>query len=356
MNESLTRREAQRRADRIRAFREELADLERERALQLSDDQRSRLEGHLQDVLSRLARDFDVDTTDSLRRISWGMRIASTLGGLALCAALILFFNRIWGLMTTPLQVSVLVLAPMLALAATEFSFRHEKTPYYSFLLSLVAIAAFILNLNAVGMIFNLAPTPHALLLWGVFALLVAYRYGFRLPLLAGLALLIGYAAAGIMVWNGWYWQDFARRPETVLAGAAAVFAIPALLPHRALPAFAPVFRFVGMAAMFLAVLILSTAKGFSGLPMDMEHARVLYQVLGLTAAAGAAALGVRRSLPELVNLGSLFFVVFLYIRLYDWWWDWMPKYLFCLILGLLSLALLALFARIRARVSRRTP
>jgi hypothetical protein len=54
------------------------------------------------------------------------------------------------------------------------------------------------------------------------------------------------------------------------------------------------------------------------------------------------------------VNLGSLCFVVFLYIRLNDWWWDWMPKYLFCLILGLLSLGLLALFARIRARASRR--
>jgi len=284
------------------------------------------------------------------------MRIASTLGGLALCAALVLFFNRIWGLLNTPLQVSVLVLAPLLALAATEFAFRRERTPYYAYLLSLVAIAAFILNLNALGMVFNLAPSPHALLLWGVFALLIAYRYGFRLPLFGGLGLLIGYAAAGLTVWNGWYWQDFARRPETVLAGAAAVFALPTLLPHRALPAFPAVFRSVGMAALFLAVLILSAAKGSSALPMNMEHTRVLYQILGLAGAATAAAAGVRRSFPELVNLGSLCFVVFLYIRLYDWWWDWMPKYLFCLILGLLSLALLALFARIRARVSRRTP
>ncbi len=310
MEESLTRRQAQRRADRIRSFREELDQLEQEQVLSLSDDQRNRLEEHLRTTLARLAREFDVDTTDSLRRISWGMRIAATLGGLALCAALVLFFNRIWGLMGTPVQVSVLALTPLLAVAATEFAFRKEKTPYYASLLSIVAVAAFVLNLSALGSIFNMAASPHSLLLWGVFTLLLGYRYAFRLPLLGGLVFLLGYSAMLTMVWNGWYWLDFARRPESILAGAVAVAAVPVLLPHRSFPAFPAVFRSVGTAVIFLALLLLSTVKGSSGLPFDPERVRVLYQVLGLVGTVGAVTVGVRRSLRELVNLGSLFFTV----------------------------------------------
>ena len=35
------------------------------------------------------------------------------------------------------------------------------------------------------------------------------------------------------------------------------------------------------------------------------------------------------------VNTGVVFFVIFLYTKFYDWWWDLLPKYLFFLILGL---------------------
>ena len=48
----LARRKAQQRADRIRVFREELAELERERALSLMPEQRSRLDVHLEHLLS----------------------------------------------------------------------------------------------------------------------------------------------------------------------------------------------------------------------------------------------------------------------------------------------------------------
>ena len=69
---------AQLRADRIRAFREELAELEREGALTLDAGQRATLDSHLQRTLAALAERFDVDTTESQKQISWGMRIAST--------------------------------------------------------------------------------------------------------------------------------------------------------------------------------------------------------------------------------------------------------------------------------------
>ena len=92
MNDITSKREAQQRVDRIRAFRQELARLEREKVLTLSGEQRQGLEASLDQELEALAQRFDVDVTESHKQISWGMRIASTIGGLALCAAVFLFF------------------------------------------------------------------------------------------------------------------------------------------------------------------------------------------------------------------------------------------------------------------------
>ena len=67
----------QERADRLRTFQRELAELEREGALELTLEQRSRLDAHIERTLSGLASQFDVDTSESQRQISWGMKIAS---------------------------------------------------------------------------------------------------------------------------------------------------------------------------------------------------------------------------------------------------------------------------------------
>ncbi len=49
-----------------------------------------------------------------------------------------------------------------------------------------------------------------------------------------------------------------------------------------------------------------------------------------------------------MVRTGITFFVVFLYTKLFDWWWDAMPKYLFFLVLGLTAVLLLLVFRRLR--------
>jgi hypothetical protein len=68
--------------------------------------------------------------------------------------------------------------------------------------------------------------------------------------------------------------------------------------------------------------------------------------------AGGAAAIwfGTRRNWKETVNLGAAAFLIFLYIRLAEWWWDWMPKYLFFLLVGLISVGLLLAFRFVRGR------
>ena len=352
VEESVDKRRAQQRADRIRAFREELTELEREGALTLDAAQRAGLETHLQRTLAAMAEQFDVDTTESQKQISWGMRIASTLGGLALCAALVLFFLRFWGFLSIPVQVALLAVTPLLLLGATELAARRERTLYYASLLSVVAFGAFVLNLNALGSIFNLTPSRGALFVWGTFALLVAYTYLLRLPLAAGLVCLLCYLAASFSAWWSGHWLSFPEKPENFLLGGIALIAVPALPLHRRYSEFDWLYRTFGLLTVFLAILVLSEAGATSYLPLRNSTIEAMYQVAGFAAAGVASWRGIRARRAHVANLGAAFFTLLLYLRFYHWWWDWMPGYLFFLIIGLISIGLLALFRRLRVRVA----
>ena len=343
------KRDAQRRADRIRAFREELRQLRGEGALELTPEQQARLDAHLDETLADLAARFDIDVTDSEKRIAWGMRIASTIAGLALCAAVVLFFNRIWGGLAIPVQVAVLIGAPLACLAAMEWTSRRERTLYYTGLLGMVAFASAVLNLSALGGIFNLRGGPNAFLVWAVFGLALAYAYRLRLLLAAGLVCAILFGAMTLLTLSGLYWGAIDNRLETLIAAGAVVAAAPAVL--RGSDDFAWVYRMVGLFAVFLAVLVVSLNGELTFLPLAARNVEILYQVAGLAAAALVMWWGVARGIPGVVNLAAGFFALYLYIRLYRWWWDWMPKYLFFLIIALISLALLYGFQRLRRHV-----
>jgi len=72
-----------------------------------------------------------------------------------------------------------------------------------------------------------------------------------------------------------------------------------------------------------------------------------IYQVLGFTGSAAVIWLGMRRSWPEVANTGMVFFVIFLYTKFFDWWWDVMPKYLFFLVVGLTAILFLVVLRRL---------
>jgi hypothetical protein len=345
------KREAQQRADRIRAFREELAELEREGALTLDAAQRAALESHLKSTLAALAERFDIDASESQKQVSWGMRIASTLGGLALCAALVLFFLRFWGLFGTPAQVALLVVTPLALLAATELTARRERTLYYAALLSLAAFGSFVLNLNVLGSIFNMTPGAGAFLAWGTFALLLAYSYGLRLPLAAGLFCLVCWEAGNFASWLGWSWTSFPEKPETFLFGGLIAVAAAAAGFQRRFAGFAWVYRVMGLIAIFIAILVLSEAGATSLLPWRESVVEPIYQVVGFCAAGLTAWMGIRAHLAGVANMGAAFFVLLLYLRFYHWWWSWMPGYLFFLILSLVAIGLLVLFQKLRTRI-----
>lgn len=341
----------QERADRLRTFQRELAELEREGALELTPEQRSRLDAHIESTLAKLASQFDVDTSESQRQISWGMKIASALGGIALCAAVVLFLARYMGYWSTPLQVTVLIAIPLLLTLAAEFAAHREKTLYYTALISIVAFAAFVANLSMLGSIFNMAPTPNALAVWGLFGLALAYHFGIRLVLAAGLVSIMGWLTATTNSWRGWWWVEFEQRPEELMLAGLALALVPLVIRHVRWPDFPAVFRLVGLIAFFMTMLFLSAQGQRSYLPMDDKAIEHFYQMSGVVAAAAAVWIGIRRNWTGVVNVGTAFFTIFLFFRLIDWWWDWMPKYLFFLLIGMVALGLVAVFKRLRVRM-----
>ncbi len=346
---------AQQRVDRIQAFRSELGQVEAEGVLRLDDGQRTRLNDYHARLLAELAQRFDIDTSPTARRMSAGMRVVSFLGALALSAAVFFFFYRFWGFFSTPSQAAILVSAPLLLLLGVEIAARRERTLYFCSLISLVAFAAFVLNLSMLGQIFTITPSQNAFLAWGLLALILAYSYRLRLILVAGLLSLMGYLAATMGTWCGLYWLSFGERPENFIAAGLAIFAA-GFLPHPGHREFPPVLRSFGLLALFIALLTLSHWGAGSYLPFPHEQIETGYQLGGFVLAGLVIWLGIARNWPGLVNLGSTFFVIFLYTKFFDWWWQWMPKYLFFLLLGGAAVLLLILLRKMRSLIREVTP
>jgi uncharacterized membrane protein len=347
-----SRHKAQQRVDRIGAFRAELAALEHEQALVLTPEQRARMEVHLATVLGTLTTQYGADATESGRRISWGMRVAALLGGAALIAAVVLFLHRIWGFLPGAAQFVVLLAVPLGLLAAAGAARRRGVDAYYVSLLALAAGTSFVLGLTTLGTIYNSVPTPHALLAWGLFALATSYALRLRLLLGIGLALLCSYVGALGMTIQGYYWPMFLQRSEYLLPAAALVYAVPWLRRGTDAEDFGFVYRATGAGISLLALLILSTVGHVCCSGLGISVAKTVFQLAGLALSAVIVVHGIRLGRNGLVNLGAAGFVVFLYVRLHAWCWDWMPKYLFFLMLGLTAIVLLAVFRRLRRRLA----
>ncbi len=354
--DTLSRAEAQHQADRIRVLRDGLSQLERDQILTLTSDQRAAFDHWSAETLHNLAAQFDVDTTDSQKRVSWGLRIASTLGGLALCAALMLFFVRYWGYLDTPVQVAAAICLPLLALGDTEFAARRERTLYFAGLMALIALGSFILTLAVIGRVFNITPTENALFAWGAFSLLLAYRYGLRPLLLIALGLLLSWGSASLTARLGYNWLNFGDRPEHFLLMGLLTFSIPIAAAHRRHSDFPPVYRLAGLFVFFVAILALAEWGGQSYFTGGIKTIERAYELLGLLSAGAFIAWGIRRQWDGVVNLASFFFVVFLFCRLFHWWWEWMPRYVFFGVIGAIAIGLVLAFKRVRTHLKQEFP
>ncbi len=351
MDDPPNREQAQQRIDRIHAFQKEMETLGSEGILEISEEDRNSVSQYHSRLVDDYSKQFDTDTTITEKKLSWGMRILTFLGGLALSASVFFFFYRFWGLIPTWVQVGILIIAPLLALLGMKFAASKEKTLYYASLAGLVAFVCFVLNLNVLGTIFNITPSPKAFLVWGLMALLVAYHLGLRLLLLAGLLCILGYLSATVGTIWGIYWLSFGERPENFIFAGAIMVALPLIFKHRQYYNFPWFYYLVGLLSIFISLLIMSHCGRCSYFLYDPYALEIFYQSLGFVCAAATIRIGIRFHHAGITNIGATFFTIFLYTKFFDWWWDLVPKYLFFFVISVISLGLLAAFKKLRSHL-----
>lgn len=339
---------AQQRVDQIDAFELELAQLENERVIALSVDEKRKIKSYHQILKSALLETFDVDVSRTDKQLSLGMRIASLLGALAFAASVFFLFYRYWGSIAVIGQVVILISSPVITYFMTLWIANKDTAGYFSKLMAMICLACFILNISMLGQIFNITPSDNALLIWSIFAFLLAYACDARLLLAAGIFSFQAYIAARIGTWSGLYWLSFGERPENFLLPSIVIFTVPMWISQKKYTGFETLYRVLGLVGFFLSILVLANAGNYSYIKADSELIEGSYQVAGFVLSAGVIALGVRYGWTDVVNTGNVFFILFLYTKVFDWWWDWMPKYLFFMVVGLIALLALLVFKRLR--------
>jgi len=341
-------KQAQKRIDRIHSFRDELNTLELHEVLKLSPKAKEALSHYHARLIAELNEKFDTDATLTGKKLSLGMRILTFLGGLALSASVFFFFYRIWGNLSTFLQVCILVSGPLVSLGLMEWAARKEKTYYYATLFGLLTFTCFVLNLHVLGQIFNLTPSPRAFLVWGLFGIILAYHRGMKLLLIPGLLSLLTYLTSSVGSLAGHHWLSFWERPESFIVSGAVFLIFSILIQHREYPGFPWIYQLIGLLSIFLPVWYLGLSGFSSYINLDSKTVELIYQVLGFILAGLTIWLGIRFRQNGVANIGTTFFTLFLYTKFFDWWWEDIPKYLFFLILSIITLSLLALFKKLR--------
>jgi hypothetical protein len=268
---------------------------------------------------------------------------------LALSASVFYFFFALWGRIPTPVQVAVLVAAPLTALAATSVIARRETARYFTGIAALLAWGCFVLDLTALGAAFNLPPAAGAFLAWGAFGLLLAYGYRIRILFVLGAVSLATYVAAVLYSWAGGSAAEGLARPEGLFPVAAALLLLALAEPRRHPPGFIAAYRLLGSILLLAPIVLLAERGSLSYLPLGRTAVEVFYQVAGFVVSAALIALGVIRRRRPLIYSGTSAFVLLLLLKFVDWWWEWMPRYLFFLLVALCAVGALLALRRLRA-------
>ncbi|WP_334127628.1 DUF2157 domain-containing protein [Sneathiella sp.] len=342
----MNRREAERRARQIHAFRAELALLEKGGVLKLAEGEAARVAAYHGALLAGFSKDFDADLDAGAARLSWGMRIVSTLGAAALSLGIFLFFNHYWDDLSTALQVALAVLAPLLGVAATEWIAARFQTRHFTELAALVTIACFILNLCLLGEIFNLTPSPGAFFVWGAFAVLMAARHSLGLSLGIGLTGLAVFMGAMLTQFAGYYWLHEIIT-ELYLAPFLLILLAP-LLRIQYIQDNRFIFFYTGLLGVFLQLLGIVTLGPESLLPFSSDGVGWTYLIAAVVFGAGALGWSVRQGWEGGAYLSAGFLILLLGIKYFDWFWDKWPAYIFFLILGLLAVGVILLLRKLR--------
>jgi hypothetical protein len=342
---------SQLRASAIIAFREELARLQAEGVLSLDEQTLERLRIRYETELASLAAAGEIDLTPAAARLSTGMRVATLLGTIALSAAYALFVSAHWGQLSLLLQLALVTLPTLALIALTHLAARREPSGYVASILATVAVIAFFTNLATLGALFNLPDSRAALLVVGVFAILLAYGYGLSLPLIFGIAGVGGWLWTLGAIPLGLWWRDGFGLIEPLLVVGLLALVLPAFIPKPT--HFAGWWRGMGATAFVLGLLLAGQNGRMSAFSaLGVHTIETGYKLLGAAALTGLIAWGIRRDQRLVMQIGSAGAVLFLFLRLVDWFWALVPQWLFFLLVGGFALGVLFLLRRLR-RVRR---
>lgn len=345
---NITKTQAQARADQVRAFRAEQALLSEQGLLQFSDDTASAIRQYHDKLLYELQQVQDVDLSEGARHLSLGMQIVSFLGAGALAASLFFLFYQYWGYFVTATQVAILIAAPLASLAVACWVQRLDSSGYYAKLAGLVSFASWILNIVMLGSIFNLTPSPNAFAVFAVYGFLLAYLLHVRLLLAAALICSFIFIGAQFGTWMGSYWIYVGQNPEQFFLPAMFFFMLPWWVSQARFHGFTAIYQMLSVVTFFVALLVLANWGGGSYLPWSPNLIEGCYQLAGFATSALLVFYGMRARAVNLMLTGNVFFALFLYTKFFDWWWDWLPKYLFFLVVGLTAILALMVFNRLR--------
>jgi hypothetical protein len=345
---AISQSEAQKRIQQIDAFKSELAELKQQNILSLTPEQTAKVVTHHSQLTTELCNAFDIDINTQCKQLSLGMKIASLAGALAMASSLCFLFYQFWGYLTTITQVSVLVISPILLFILTLTLTDKEKHAYVSKMSALICFASFVLNLSMLGQIFNITPSPNAFVTFSAFAFLLAYICQTRLMLIFAIGCLCSFIAMQLGTWSGIYWLSFGERPENFFVPGILLFVIGYFGQHKQFKGFGSTYRITALLIIFLPILVLSNAAHISYLTFPNEMIEGIYQMLGFILSATLIWLGITQQKSDVTNTAHVFLLLFIYTKFFDWWWDWMPKYVFFFLMGLSALLALMVFKRIR--------
>ena len=343
--------EAQRRVNRIRAFRAELEALAAADVARLTAEQRDEITRYHEALLRELASAHDIDRSEAAGRLSRGMQIAAVLAAVALTAAVYSLVARFWGGMDLPLQVTLLCVFPLAALIGVELAAQRERTLYVASIFAIVAFGTYWLAVAMLSVLLNVPLTPPVL--WGgaLFGVALALPYGFRVVFGAAIVALLVALSGSVFQAAGMPWTLVPEFPEIITAAAFMLAAVATRLGAGA-ASFAAVIRGVSLSIGFLGLLMLSTAGPASLLPTSSRVSEFIYQAIMLVATTGILVTAVRRQWIETVYIAAAAMTLFLLTRFVDWFWEALPRFAFFLILAAVAFAWLFALRRLRARLT----
>jgi len=149
----------------------------------------------------------------------------------------------------------------------------------------------------------------------------------------------------------GIYWLSFGERPENFIIAGAIMVVLLLIFKHQQYYNFPWFYHLVGLLSIFISLLIMGHCGRCSYSLMDNDTLEIIYQTLGLVCAGLTIWIGIHFSKTGITNIGATFFTIFLYTKFFDWWWDFLPKYMFFFILSIISLGLLSGFKKMRTRL-----